>query len=147
MPEPGSSDESAIDLDGFYALHPALAPLKNIYDKGHLAIVHAAGSPDNTRSHFDAQDYMEIGTPGIKSTPDGWLNRCFAGQQKKSDRTFAASPSPRRLPRMLAGRTPALTLSSIEEFRFRNEALGKALQKLYANHPDPGASLRRRESL
>ena len=73
--EPGASEESAIDLDGFYGLHPALAPLKSIYDKNHLAFIHAAGSPDNTRSHFDAQDYMEIGTPGIKSTPDGWLNR------------------------------------------------------------------------
>ena len=73
--EPAAGEERAIDLDGFYGLHPALAPLKSIYDKGHLAFVHAAGSPDNTRSHFDAQDYMEIGTPGIKSTPDGWLNR------------------------------------------------------------------------
>ena len=67
--EPASGEERTIDLDGFYGLHPALASLKSVYDKGHLAIVHAAGSPDNTRSHFDAQDYMEIGTPGIKSTP------------------------------------------------------------------------------
>ena len=73
--EPASAEDRAIDLDGFYGLHPALAPLKSIYDEGHLAIVHAAGSPDNSRSHFDAQDYMEIGTPGIKNTPDGWLNR------------------------------------------------------------------------
>src|SRR5919106_5359195 len=52
--EPASGEERAVDLDGFYGLHPALAPLKSLYDKGHLAIVHAAGSPDNTRSHFDA---------------------------------------------------------------------------------------------
>jgi hypothetical protein len=57
---------------------------QGIYDKGHLAIVHAAGSPDNTRSHFDAQDYMEIGTPGIKSTPDGWLNRYLKEQKRVS---------------------------------------------------------------
>jgi uncharacterized protein (DUF1501 family) len=69
LAEPASGDARAIDLDGFYALHPALASLVPIYSKGHLAIVHAAGSPDNTRSHFDAQDYMEIGTPGVKSTP------------------------------------------------------------------------------
>src|SRR5919109_3807170 len=82
--EPAAGEERAIDLDGFYGLHPALAPLKNIYDTGHLAIVHAAGSPDNTRSHFDAQDYMEIGTPGIKSTPEGWLNR-YLSERRKSE--------------------------------------------------------------
>ena len=67
----------AIDLDGFFGLHPALAPLKPIYDAGQLAIVHAVGSPDPTRSHFDAQDYMESGTPGRKATSDGWLNRAL----------------------------------------------------------------------
>ena len=76
--EPASGEERAIDLDGYYALASGAGAAKSIYDKGQLAIVHAAGSPDNTRSHFDAQDYMEIGTPGIKSTPDGWLNRYLA---------------------------------------------------------------------
>src|SRR5215475_6083018 len=76
IPEPVRGGvESAIDLDGFFGLHPALASLKPIYDEGHLAVVHAVGSPDNTRSHFDAQDYMESGTPGNKSFSDGWLNR------------------------------------------------------------------------
>ena len=84
MREPAvETTTSAIDLDGFYGLHPALAPLKSIYDKGHLGFIHATGSPDNTRSHFDAQDYMEIGTPGIKSTPDGWLNRCLLESRNK----------------------------------------------------------------
>ena len=134
--EPGSGEASAIDLDGFYGLHPALAPLKNIYDKGQLAFVHASGSPDNTRSHFDAQDYMEIGTPGIKSTPDGWLNRCML-EQKKSGLPFRGVALTAQLPRILAGAAPALTLSSLEEFRPRNDALGNALQKLYANSSDP----------
>src|SRR5499426_1156165 len=76
IPEPARSDnERALDLDGFFALHPSLDSLKPIYDDGHLAVVHAVGSPDNTRSHFDAQDYMESGAPGNKSLPDGWLNR------------------------------------------------------------------------
>ena len=70
-----SGGETAIDLDGFYGLHPALGALKPLYDAGHLAAVHAVGSPDATRSHFDAQDFMESGTPGLKSTSDGWLNR------------------------------------------------------------------------
>jgi uncharacterized protein (DUF1501 family) len=88
--EPAAGDDRAIDLDGFYGLHPALTPLKSIYDKGHLAFVQASGSPDNTRSHFDAQDYMEIGTPGIKSTTDGWLNRAML-ERKSSDTPFALS--------------------------------------------------------
>ncbi|HMK29799.1 MAG TPA: hypothetical protein VK473_08960, partial [Terriglobales bacterium] len=69
--------QQVIDLNGMFGLHPALASFKPLWDQGHLAIVHAAGSPDPTRSHFDAQDYMESGTPGYKSTEDGWLNRCL----------------------------------------------------------------------
>src|SRR5882757_5061573 len=66
-----------LDLNGFFGLHPSMAAFKPLYDQGHLAIVHAAGSPDMSRSHFDAQDYMESGTPGIKVTSDGWLNRAL----------------------------------------------------------------------
>jgi uncharacterized protein (DUF1501 family) len=133
--EPGASEEGAIDLDGFFGLHPALAPLKDLYSKNQLAFIHAAGSPDNTRSHFDAQDYMEIGTPGIKGTPDGWLNR-YLLENRKAESNFRGVAITAQLPRMLAGRAPALTLSSIDEFRFRNEAFGSALQKLYANTAD-----------
>jgi uncharacterized protein (DUF1501 family) len=133
--EPASGEECAIDLDGFYGFHPALAPLKSIYDKGHLALVHAAGSPDNTRSHFDAQDYMEIGTPGIKSTPDGWLNRCL-NEQTESESSFRSVALTAQLPRILAGRAPALTLSSVDEFRLRNEAMSATLQRLYTTTSD-----------
>ncbi|MEX0802190.1 MAG: DUF1501 domain-containing protein [Candidatus Binatia bacterium] len=143
--EPASGEEKAIDLDGFYGLHPALAPLKELYNKGHLAIIHAAGSPDNTRSHFDAQDYMEIGTSGIRNTPDGWLNRCLR-ERSKTESPMRGVAMTTRTPRMLAGSTPTLTLSSIEEFRLRHEKLGSSLKKLYANSSDPlfrqgGASL------
>jgi uncharacterized protein (DUF1501 family) len=134
--EPAAGEERAIDLDGYFALHPALAPLKAIYDEGQLAIVHAAGSPDNTRSHFDAQDYMEIGTPGIKSTPDGWLNRYLSDKQGK-DSPFRGVALTPQTPRILAGAMPTLTLSSIEEFRLRNQAAASALQRLYANAADP----------
>jgi len=133
--EPASGENRAIDLDGFYALHPALAPLKSIYDKGHIAIVHAAGSPNNTRSHFDAQDYMEIGTPGIKSTADGWLNR-YLNEKKKDESPFRGVAVTPQLPRILVGSAPALTLSSIEEFRLRNEAMAGSLQRLYATTAD-----------
>jgi uncharacterized protein (DUF1501 family) len=74
IPKPGNA-ESAINLDGFFGLHPSMSSFKPLWDSKRLAIVHAAGSPDNTRSHFDAQDYMESATPGLKSTSDGWLNR------------------------------------------------------------------------
>jgi uncharacterized protein (DUF1501 family) len=134
--EPAAGEERAIDLDGYFALHPALAPLKNIYDKGHLAIVHAAGSPDNTRSHFDAQDYMEIGTPGIKSTPDGWLNR-YLSEKRLSDSPFRGVALSPQTPRMLTGTAPTLSLSSIEEFRLRNQSMGTKLQKLYTQSTDP----------
>jgi uncharacterized protein (DUF1501 family) len=133
--EPASGEERAIDLDGFYALHPALASLKEIYANGHLAIVHAAGSPDNTRSHFDAQDYMELGTPGTRSTPDGWLNRYLASGRGRAGHFRAVAVTP-QLPRVLAGGAPALTLASIDDFRPRNEAVAGALERLYANSAD-----------
>ena len=68
IPKPNGGAEAALDLDGFFGLHPSLAPFKPLWDSKRLAIVHASGSPDNTRSHFDAQDYMESATPGVKST-------------------------------------------------------------------------------
>ena len=72
--------KDVLDLDGFFGLHPSMAAFKPLYDEGHLAIIHAAGSPDTTRSHFDAQDYMESGTPGLKATQDGWLNRALQAE-------------------------------------------------------------------
>jgi uncharacterized protein (DUF1501 family) len=134
--EPAAGEERAIDLDGYFGLHPALAPLKNIYDNGRLAIVHAAGSPDNTRSHFDAQDYMEIGTPGIKSTPDGWLNR-YLNEKRLSDSPFRGVAVSPQTPRMLTGAAPTLSLSSIDEFRLRNQSMAATLQKLYTQSSDP----------
>jgi uncharacterized protein (DUF1501 family) len=82
-PAPGVAD-ATLDLNGFFGLHPALAPLRPIWDDRRLAVVHACGSPDTTRSHFDAQDYMESGTPGVKSTADGWLARGLAGMPRPS---------------------------------------------------------------
>ncbi len=95
---------AVIDLDGFFGLHPSMSSLQPLWEQRHLAIVHAAGSPDPTRSHFDAQDFMESGTPGMKATEDGWLNRALHSLPSPADksafRAIALGPS---LPRILAG--------------------------------------------
>src|ERR1700741_1580528 len=108
IPRPDGTPDSAVDLDGFFGLHPSLSPLKPIYDSGHLAIVHAVGSPDPTRSHFDAQDYMESGTPGLKATSDGWLNRALAKEPKVSP--VRAVSMTADLPRALRGHNDAVAI-------------------------------------
>lgn len=110
---------AAIDLDGFFALNPALASFKPIYDAGHLAIIHAVGSPDTTRSHFDAQDYLEIGTPGVKSTPDGWLNRLLQAKPDAKASPFRAVAMGPTLPRSLQGRAPSLAINNLNDFGIR----------------------------
>ena len=107
----------AIDLDGFFALHPQMASFKPLYDAGHMAIVHAAGSPDPSRSHFDAQDYMESGTPGVKATGDGWLNRALqAGPLDATQSAFRAVALGTQVPLTLAGRMPAIALNNLANF-------------------------------
>src|SRR5437588_12458685 len=110
IPKPNGGAEAALNLDGFFGLHPALGSFKPLWDSKRLAIVHASGSPDNTRSHFDAQDYMESGTPGVKSTEDGWLNRALQHEAEKSKKEspFRAVALGTALPRILAGSYPAV---------------------------------------
>jgi uncharacterized protein (DUF1501 family) len=116
---PGSSPEAALDLDGFFGMHPRLAPLKPLYDAGQLAVVHACGSPDGTRSHFDAQDYMETATPGVKSTQDGWLNRYLHAREHEKATPFRAVAMAQQLPRSLQGLAPALAIGQIGQFGIR----------------------------
>src|SRR5262249_55754483 len=111
--------QSPIDLDGFFGLHPSLDSLKPIYDEGHLAVVHAVGSPDNTRSHFDAQDYMESGAPGNKSVGDGWLNRYMQVNKEANPSLFRAVALRANMPRSLMGPAPALAMSRIQDFDVR----------------------------
>src|SRR4051812_10868526 len=94
-------DNAAINLDGFFGINPRLAPLKPLWDARSLAIVHACGSPDSTRSHFDAQDYMETATPGVKSTQDGWLNRYLQAKHTEQATPFRAVALTQQMPRML----------------------------------------------
>src|SRR5689334_5996429 len=116
IPRPRNGQESVIDLDGFFGLHPSMTAFKPLWDQKHLAIVHAAGSPDNTRSHFDAQDYMESGTPGVKSTEDGWLNRAIAGVKEADASPFRAVAMGGALPRTLSGSVPAVAMDNIRAF-------------------------------
>jgi len=135
---------SAIDLDGFFGLHPALAPLKPLYDRGLLAPVHAVGSPSTTRSHFDAQDYMETGTPDVKGTTDGWLNRYLAVQGTCDECNLAKTPfravalTP-QTPRILEGPSPTVAMNSLDEFSVR--ATGSSAERLEALYRTGSADL------
>ena len=118
LPQSGNAD-AALDLDGFFGLHPVLSPLKSLWDSKRLAIANAVGSPDNTRSHFDAQDYMESATPGRKGTPDGWLNRYLQSKTDTPRSLFRAVSLTQTMPRILQGNAPTLTMSNISEFGIR----------------------------
>jgi uncharacterized protein (DUF1501 family) len=137
LPRPVESavGDCAIDLDGFFGLHPALAPLKPLWDRKELAVIHAAGSPDPTRSHFDAQDYMESGTPGIKGTADGWLNRALPAENTKASPARAVSLGP-VLARAVSGANSAVALESLSNFTIRDAAVSKALQSMYGSTHD-----------
>ena len=137
--------QSALDLDGFFGLHPSLAAFQPLWQQKHLAIVHAAGSPDSTRSHFDAQDFMETGTPGLKATEDGWLNRSLHNlpqqnlpQRNSPFRAIALGPS---LPRILSGHEPAVAMNNINDFSVggrnpKGSAVANAFEAMYDQSSD-----------
>ena len=132
-----AGDERLVDLGVGFGLHPAFGPLAPLFEDGRLAIVHQVGSPDPTRSHFDAQDYMESGTPGRKGTPSGWLNR-VSGLLGHDAEPFRAVSMTSVLPRSLYGDEPAVAVSNLENFRVRlpgasraSAAAGKGFEALY----------------
>jgi len=135
-----------LDLDGQFGLHPAMAAFKPLFAQGHLAIVHAAGSTDMTRSHFDAQDFMESGTPGVKSTQDGWLNRALLngpapdGPGGKPS-AFRAVALGTQVPRTLQGKLPAIAVSNLADFSVggkgpQTSAISNAFQAMYDESSD-----------
>ena len=158
---PTSQGGGALDLDGFFGFHPALRPLHELYGRKELSVIHAVGSPHPTRSHFDAQDFMESATPGVKSTRDGWLNRVLANTEcsECSPRTLAGGaahaadhaagqtamaatthPALRAvamgaaMPRALRGREPALAIADLERFGIaggRDESVQNAFERVY----------------
>src|ERR1035438_8563051 len=137
-----------LDLDGFFGLHPALASFEPLYRQGLLAIVPAAGSPDTTRSHFDAQDYMESGTPGNKGTVDGWLNRALQAEDMRLDvrhsmehSAFRAIALGTQLPRTLAGKIEATAINNVLDFNVGGRGAvaapaGNAFQSMYDESSD-----------
>ncbi|MFI5116084.1 MAG: DUF1501 domain-containing protein [Terriglobales bacterium] len=133
--------QQVIDLNGFFGLHPAMAPLKPLWEQRQLAIVHAAGSPDTTRSHFDAQDYMESGTPGVKNTSDGWLNRTLQSEPTAADSPFRAIALGTSLPRILSGKASAVAVSNVNGFGIAggnpaSAPLGNTFEAMYAQSVD-----------
>ena len=132
----------AIDLDGFFGLHPSLAPLKPLWDQKLLAPIHAVGSPSTSRSHFDAQDFMETGTPDMKGTSDGWLNRMLAVQgtcQECQAVPFRAVAMTAQTPRILEGPSETVAMSSLGEFSVR--ATGNEVEQLEALYRTGSADL------
>ena len=135
--EAAGVEGGVLDLDGYFGLHPALAPLMPYWEKKQLAFVHASGSPDDTRSHFDAQDYMESATPGRKGTPDGWLNRLVASLPGASTPSRLLSVGP-ILPRAVSGPAAAMNLpngaAATRADLLDRPNMASAFDALYAGH-------------
>ena len=127
--------QAALDLDGFFGLHPSLAPIKELWDRGIVAPVHAVGSPSSTRSHFDAQDYMESGTPDNKGTRDGWLNRYLATEgtcEACKPSAFRAVAMTSQTPRILDGPAATVSMDNLDSFSMRTAGTqAERLEALY----------------
>ena len=135
IPRPNGEPGAAVDLDGFFGLHPSLASLKPLYDSRHLAIVDAVGSPDPTRSHFDAQDYMESGTPGFKGQADGWMNRALVKESVPLSPLRAVSMGT-NLPRSLRGRNDAISIANLNDFQVKDLNSSGTFESMYAGTVD-----------
>jgi uncharacterized protein (DUF1501 family) len=129
------SAQAAVDLDGFFGLHPSLLPIKELWDRGMVAPIHAVGSPSSTRSHFDAQDYMESGTPDNKGTRDGWLNRYLATEgtcESCKPSPFRAVAMTQQTPRILDGHAPTVAMNNLDQFVVRTSGTqAERLEALY----------------
>ncbi|HET9478311.1 MAG TPA: DUF1501 domain-containing protein [Pyrinomonadaceae bacterium] len=152
IPKPDSANaEAAISLDGFFGLHPSMSSLKPLWDSKRLAVVHASGSPDNTRSHFDAEDYMESATPGVKSTPDGWLNRYLQSKKDEQRSLFRAVSMTQQMPRAFEGRAPVLAISNLSNFAIRagksSASVQDGFEAIYSRDKNETLSATGRETL
>lgn len=135
-----SSARPLIDLDGRFGLHPAMQSFENLFKEKRLAIVHGVGSPNNTRSHFDAQDYMESGTPFNKGTESGWLNRAVGLLGHEAASPFQAVSLTSSLPRSFYGDNASVAISNLQDFTIRmrgnpmaSNTAAKSFEELYDN--------------
>src|SRR5229473_1476669 len=138
--------KSVLDLDGFFGLHPSMSAFQPLWQQKHLAIVHAAGSPDPTRSHFDAQDYMESGTPGRKATTDGWLNRALPDAPGGRISPVRAVSLGTGLPRSLRGHNDAVAINNLNDFQVRDPRGASTFESMYANAFDKALNATGRET-
>ena len=152
IPRPGQTG-GALNLDGFFGLHPAMASILPLYQGGELAVIHACGSPDETRSHFDAQDFMETGTPGDKTTTDGWINRHMQSIPAAQATTLRAVSVTGTVPRALSGPESVYAAASLlglelgsgrageiaraaiaDMYRGRNDLIGETVEETLDNY-------------
>ncbi|MCU1348739.1 MAG: hypothetical protein JWO56_1769 [Acidobacteria bacterium] len=133
---PGAGANAALDLDGFFGAHPSLGSLMPYWKDHSLAFVQAVGSPDATRSHFDAQDFMESGTPGVKSTEDGFLSRAVTAKKMKTASPLRAVALTAAMPRILAGDSGAVAMTNVAQFGVRGgdgQQLSQSFESMYAS--------------
>src|SRR5262245_49130835 len=134
VPAPGTKPNSAIDLDGRFGLHPSLMPLKPFWDSRQLAIIHATGSPDGNRSHFEAQDAMESGMAG-RTTEEGWLNRALAPVADTTSPLRAIAMGA-KMPRTLRGNRGGIAIGDLQQFQAKNSEVASIIESMYASSPD-----------
>jgi uncharacterized protein (DUF1501 family) len=143
IPQPGQPNGS-LDLDGQFGLHPALAELLPLWQQKSLAFVHACGSNDETRSHFDAQDYLESGTPGVKTTRDGWMNRLVGVMSGRNPIQAVSVGS--TTPRILLGKIAVANLASgrggSNRLQIDKPQVANAFDRLYGNNDAVGRTYR-----
>jgi uncharacterized protein (DUF1501 family) len=135
LARPGA-EGGALKLDATFGLHPALSSLLPFFQDGTLAVVHAAGLHGATRSHFDAQDFCETGTPGLKTTQDGWLNRTLQQLPEPGAGAFRAVALQGTLPRSLQGTAPAVAVEGLNSFHISGKGGLDSFEALYAGAVD-----------
>ena len=123
-----TGDNPIVAIDSHFGMHPQMIALRPLWDEGSLAFIHQVGSPDTTRSHFDAQDFFESGTPGNKNTQDGFLNRAMFEIPGDATNPLRAVALQASMPRVLQGRYPAISMESIRDFNLRTGGSDKQYQ-------------------
>lgn len=140
IPRGDGQGSGVIPLDEHHGLHPALAPLKPLWDRGMLVPVLNAGSPHPTRSHFDAQDFMEYAAPGDRTVTQGWLNRYLQATSTSKDSDLRGLALQQLLPRALRGPQPVLAVPRLR--RSSSEGLLDLFDDVYREGRGLGATMR-----